>query len=208
MTDTTTEHATEAWTTWPTGAAIEQTDASTWVWTGKRIGGKHLIARPEQLTDGWYRLLESDQLADYTRLPYRPTADENVVHWLWRAAQIDVQRLQERNANQAISSDWNTLNEHLNEYADEESLCSSFEKKLDEWNGTFGVMSLTGRVKEYEVEMTVHMTFTTTVLVEATSPDEASTKADDLDWDDVTQNISLCDAGDESWDVDDVSDAG
>ena len=203
MTDTTTEAP--VWTTWPTGAAIEQTDRDTWVWTGKRIGGKHLIARPEQLTDGWYRLLEPDQLTDYTRLPYRPVADENVVHWLWRAAQIDVQRLQERNANQAIRSDWNTLNEHLNEYADEQDMCSTYENKLDEWNGTFGVMSLTGRVKEYEVEMTVHMTFTTTVTVEANSADQASNKADDLDWDDVTRNISLCDAGDVTWEVDDVT---
>ena len=203
MTDTTTEAP--VWTTWPTGAAIEQTDRDTWVWTGKRIGGKHLIARPEQLTDGWYRLLEPDQLADYTRLLYRPDADVNVVTWLWRAAQIDVLHLQERNANQAIRSDWLTLNEHLNGYADKESLCSTYENKLDEWNGTFGVMSLTGRVKEYEVEMTVHMTFSTTVTVEATSPDQASTKADDLDWDDVTRNISLGDAGDVSWDVDDVT---
>jgi len=66
-------------------------------------------------------------------------------------------------------------------------------------------MSLTGRVKEYEVEMTVHMTFTTTVTVEAKSSDEASNKADDLDWDDVTRNISLCDAGDVTWEVDDVT---
>ena len=203
MTDTTTEQP--VWTTWPTGAAIEQTDRDTWVWTGKRIGGKHLIARPQH--DGWYRLLESDQLADYTWLPYRPTADENVIHWLWRAAQIDVQLAQERNANQAINQairrDWNTLNEHLNEYADQKSMCDDYENQLSEWNDEFSTLELTGRTKTYEVQVTVRAEFHKTVTVEATTSQAAKEQVDDMDDSEITDGLDMYDASEVSWDAED-----
>ena len=202
ITDTTTTNEPAVWTAWPEGGQIEQTDSATWIWTGKRIAGKHLIVRPEMgIQSGWYRLLTPDELGDYTYLEQRALTNEYTIVWMLRAAQMDAGRLSEIQTRNTMQGDWALLNEALNEYADGKGLCGEYERQLSEWNDSFAVMSLEGRAKTYEVELTITATYTTTVEVEATSEDEATDKAGDLDWDEVTRGLDINDASDMNWQV-------
>lgn len=207
MTETTaTEVTVVTYQDWPVGAQIEQTDANTWVWTSKRIAGKYLITRPELgIQLGWYRLLTPEELADYTWLPHRENTNETLTSWMWRAAQMEEGRLQEVQRSRNMRSDWALLNEALNEYADTKNMCGEYERQLSEWNDSFAELSLDGRTKTYEVEVTITATFTTTVEVEGTSEDDATEKAGDMDWDDVSRGLDLSDASDMNWEVENAT---
>ena len=204
MSEVTTEIVT--WSDWPTGAQIEETDRDVWIWTGKLLNGKHLIVLPNvRVMSGWYRLLPNDQLSNYTWLPDRTPMPDESVGWMHRAAQMDEARLREVKYGNEARADWSLLNEALNEYADNKGLCGEYERQLDEWNDSFGTLKLEGRTKTYSVELTVRASFTTTVEVEATSEDDATDKAGNLDWDEVTANLDMSDANDMDWEVDDAT---
>lgn len=83
------------------------------------------------------------------------------------------------------------LNEMMNEKADEQSLCGKYEEALAEWNSELTHIELTGRVKNYEVSVTITATYHTTVTVEASSDEDASEKVNDMDTDDIDNNSAL-----------------
>ena len=89
------------------------------------------------------------------------------------------------------AADVTRLNELMNEKADEQSLCGKYEEALAEWNSELTHIELTGRVKEYEVSVTVTATYHTTVTVEASSEDDAAEKVNDMDTDDIDSNSGL-----------------
>ena len=88
-------------------------------------------------------------------------------------------------------NDWNTLNDHLKDYANENSMCSSFEDKLEEWNEDYKLLKLEGRVREYNVSVTVTATYYATVTVEAKSPDDAEKIVNNMDSDDIDNNSDM-----------------
>ena len=95
------------------------------------------------------------------------------------------QRLRESNAGlreslDLMGADWRTLNAFLNEYADKESMCSSYEDKLTAWNKDFRRLQLEGRIREYEVECEVSFRYTHTVTVEAANEDDARQMVEDM----------------------------
>ena len=136
---------------------------------------------------------QTTQLADLIE-PAPKTVDELTAEVATLTRQLAM-RTQDReywqNKYQSAQNDWNTLNEAINEYADEQSMCSSYENKLAEWNDSFSEFSLTGRVKEYEVSVTVTSTYYVTVTVEANSEDDATDKVNEMDTDDIESHSSL-----------------
>lgn len=72
-----------------------------------------------------------------------------------------------------VIGDWRLLNSFLNKYADDQSMCGEYERKIAEWNEQFQVVKLEGRIREYEVEVEVSFRYTHTVTVEASSEEDA-----------------------------------
>lgn len=132
-----------------------------------------------------------------------------------RANNAEDQVERERNTRQHTQNslntarqDWATLNEFLNDYADEQSMCSAYENQLSIWNNSFSMLELTGREKEYEVSVTVTATYYTTVTVTASSDEAAQEHVDDnYDEDDIMRNATWSAPDDTTWEVTDVSEA-
>lgn len=204
MTETTNEVPTvNAWASWPVGGLLGPVvNGNGMIWTGKKLMGKHLLVSTAHDAFVWYRLLEPSDLHEYELVPDYPCAPEGALVWAWKAVQMDLLKNDRTNTINMMRADWALLNEGMNEYADDKGLCGEYEKQLGEWNDSFQYMELIGRQKNYEVEVTVHVTYKNTITVEATSEDEASGKVDDLGWDEVTEGLDLGDAEDMNWEVD------
>lgn len=191
---------------WPAGAVVEENDADKWIWLARKAGGAWIVARDTPYGE-WYRKLENtDQIAQqYTFLPHVNAATQETVNWMFRAVTFDLQRRVEVSVQKEMQSDWDELNSELNEYADENSFCEKYEQRINEWNDQFSVMKLVGRKKTYEVELSVTARYSVTVEVEATSEEEASEAAGELDWDDVMGPCDMDSPDDLDWDVDSAS---
>lgn len=83
------------------------------------------------------------------------------------------------------------LNELMNTYADENSLCEQYEKTLDEWNSEFILVGLTGRNRTFTVSTRIEMTFEVNVEVEAKNADEAMEKVGDMYVSDIIEETSM-----------------
>lgn len=109
---------------------------------------------------------------------------------LGQRAMRDVVRGNARHASQnaeivKLRQDWRTLNDHLNTYADENSMCSDYERRLDTWNESFQLLELEGRKRDYTVRIRVDATYYVDVNVSASSEDAARDDAHDLDTSDL-----------------------
>jgi hypothetical protein len=87
--------------------------------------------------------------------------------------------------------DWNTLNEHIKDYANEANMCAEFERKIDEWNADFKTFTLEGRIKNYDVSVRLTATYYTTVTVEAATPEAAQEQVEEMDSDDIDNKSGL-----------------
>lgn len=88
----------------------------------------------------------------------------------------------------AMQQDWQKLNELINEYADEHSLCDEYENTIDEWNAKFHVLQLTGRERDFEVPVTVTLTYEIKIPVRATSVSRAEDQVGDMDECELIEN--------------------
>lgn len=89
-----------------------------------------------------------------------------------------------------VRSDFEKLNQLLNEYADDDSLCSEYEDTLDEWNESFAVMKLVGRKQDWEVAVTINGGMTAFYgPVSARTAKEAAEMVDRLSEMEIIENL-------------------
>ena len=109
-----------------------------------------------------------------------------------------------RNRVNEYSADATRLNELMNEKADEQSLCSKYEEALEEWNTQLTQIELTGRVKEYQVQLDVTLRYTHYITVEASSEDAARDEVNNMSEYDMLDNLDYSDTYDTTIDIEDV----
>lgn len=100
-----------------------------------------------------------------------------------------------------LRTDFKVLNNALNEYADDEGMCSGYEDTLDEWNSLFRRVKLIGRERDWEVAVTINDSHTLYYSpVKAASAEEAAKIVDDMSTREIVER--LCDMGDLHIEVD------
>jgi hypothetical protein len=105
-----------------------------------------------------------------------------------------------------LRQDWRQLNEFLNEYADKNSMCSDYERQLNDWNEGFELLELEGRKRIYRVRVRVQTTHYVDVDVEATTEDAAIEEINDMYASDImNDNGDWSDYSDIDHDVQNVS---
>jgi len=108
-----------------------------------------------------------------------------------------------RRYNREYEADAKQLNDLMNQRADEEGWCDKYELALAEWNDDLTHICLTGRVKEYEVELRVRAYYTHTITVEAKDAEDAKEVVANMD--DPLGNLDMDDHYETDFDIDDVS---
>lgn len=86
--------------------------------------------------------------------------------------------------------DWTKLNEFLNEYAEENDMCSQYEDRLNTWNTDFTRFKLEGRYQDYSVCTKVTVTYYVNVNVSAKNTSDAIDEADGIDSSTIMEAIA------------------
>lgn len=131
-----------------------------------------------------------EQIADLTNK--LNTVNATVERLNVRLEEVRVQR-------DRVEADFRTLNNYLNDYADNKGYCDEYEKQLDEWNEGLHAMQLHGRIHEYEVEVECTFRYTHTVTVEASSEQDAREQVEQMTASEVMESAD--------WDCPDYEDA-
>lgn len=109
-----------------------------------------------------------------------------------------------RNRVNEYSADVTRLNEFMNAKADEESWCSSYDAEIEGWNSSFTQIELTGRRKEFTVELDVTLRYTHYYTVEATSEDAAREEIQQMSEYDLLDNLDYGDTYDTNIDIESI----
>lgn len=116
--------------------------------------------------------------------------------------EIDRIKAEDQTKLDAQAADWKKLNELLNEYATDETMCDGYEDKLETWNETFtSGLRLHGRYKSHVVTLKVTLTYEHEVEVDAISHDDAKDKVGDWDVSDIIENFDYQDWNDYDYNV-------
>lgn len=96
-----------------------------------------------------------------------------------------------RDKEYELQSDWDLLNGLLNDYAEEVSFCSDYERRLDSWNEQFKTAKLKGRVSNYDVAVSIPELSDDQmwVSVRATSPAEANRLASEMTTTEILREV-------------------
>jgi len=116
--------------------------------------------------------------------------------------QLEQLRAEKRTQRMNFESDWQMLNDFINEYADEQNMCSDYERRLERWNGSFSEMNLQGRERNWNVQ--VRITVDHTFQIRARSEEDAKELAEDMDLSTIRAELNNNRYIDYTLDVDDV----
>jgi hypothetical protein len=101
--------------------------------------------------------------------------------------------------------DWAKLNEKLNYEADNRDWCGEYDDILEQLNGSFKLLKLETRRKQYSVRTEVTLKFYVNVPMQATSEENAIDYVDGEDFSNIfahmRDNLSLMDYDDYEWDA-------
>jgi len=109
-----------------------------------------------------------------------------------------------RNRVNEYIADVSKLNEFMNAKADEESWCDTYDSTISAWNRSFTQIELTGRTKEYQVQLDVTLRYTHYITVEASSEDAARSEVEQMSDYDLLDNLDYDDTYDTTIDIEDV----
>src|SRR4029077_7803622 len=77
-------------------------------------------------------------------------------------SRLEARLLDKESKIEEQQADWTKLNDHLNEYADNNTMCSDYERQLSDWNEDYSTLKLLGREIEYRVPVLVTVRYTGT----------------------------------------------
>ena len=95
-----------------------------------------------------------------------------------------------------LQDDWHTLNTFLNEYADEQQMCSDYERRLDTWNKDLHKLQLEGRYRDWTVGVVCQELWdgTAYITVRASSPAQADRIAESLSTEELIKKVVEADS--------------
>lgn len=91
-------------------------------------------------------------------------------------------------------ADFDRLNVFLNEYANDKRMCSDYESTLEEWNNSFSLLKLVGRLRDYRVQVSVTVCYSGVITVEALNETEAQREVRAWDSSEVLSEIEQQDS--------------
>lgn len=105
-----------------------------------------------------------------------------------------VHQLETKNLD--LQDDWMTLNAHLNEYAENNQMCSDYERQLDTWNDTFSNMKLLGRPQDWSVGVVCPELWDgqAWISVRASSPGQANEMVTKMSTDELLRLVIAADS--------------
>jgi hypothetical protein len=94
--------------------------------------------------------------------------------------------------SEVLREDLRRVNEYLNDTAHKADWCGEYEDHIERINGILhSTVEFTGRAKDFEVEVSLTSTFTSTITISARNADQAEHKVNNMGISEVYQMAGL-----------------
>jgi hypothetical protein len=114
-----------------------------------------------------------------------------------RTQEREVRRLQDE--NRTFRTDFETVNEKINEYANGQDMCEDYEHRIFGWNNELTALKLIGRLRDYDVNFSINGEGSFWISCEARSPELARQEVSEMSGYEILRKVV------ERGDVDDLT---